>query len=60
MVGTADKACCAAETAPCTFAAEMPVLWPTAAACAAGPPALVLCGGEVNGVTVVANADAPA
>jgi hypothetical protein len=40
--------------------AAMPAASLTAASCAATPAALVVCGGELKGVTVEATAEAPA
>src|SRR5262249_33887302 len=59
-LGTAESACCADETALCTFPAAVAPAWVTAAAWAASPPELVLDDGGVNGVSDVAAADAAA
>jgi hypothetical protein len=56
-VGTAEVSC---DSTACVFAADVPLAWATAAACPASPPGLVVGAGGVNGVSVVACADAPA
>ena len=59
-LGTAESACCADEIALCTLPAGVALAWAAAAAWFACPPELVLDGGELNGVSDVAVADAPA
>src|ERR1700677_2659885 len=44
-VGTADNVCCTDATEFCTWPADVPVTWATAAACAADPPGVVFCRG---------------
>jgi hypothetical protein len=59
-LGTAAIACGAFDKVLYTFPTEMPAACAAAAAWAASPPGLVFCDGDVNGVSVVANADAAA
>ncbi len=47
---------CSSDTTDCALPAEVAAACPTDAAWAASPPALVICGAEVNGVTLVAAA----
>jgi hypothetical protein len=56
--GSEDTTC---DSVDCTPALDdVPVAWATAPAWLAAPPALVVCGGELNGVTVAAAAEEPA
>jgi hypothetical protein len=57
-LGTVETTC---DSVDCTPALDdVPVAWATAPAWLAAPPALVVCGGELNGVTVAAAAEEPA
>src|ERR1700722_3089537 len=58
VLGTVETTC---DSVDCTPALDdVPVAWATAPAWLAAPPALVVCGGELNGVTVAAAAEEPA
>jgi hypothetical protein len=57
-VGTAEVS---SDSTVCVLVAvDVAVAWATAAAWPLSPPGLMLCGGGVNGVSVVADADTPA
>jgi hypothetical protein len=58
VLGTVETTC---DSVDCTPALDdVPVAWATAPTWLAAPPALVVCGGELNGVTVAAAAEEPA
>src|ERR1700739_3524285 len=57
-MGTAEVSC--DSTVGVLVAADVPVAWASAAAWPPSRPGLVLCGGGVNGVSIVADADTTA
>jgi hypothetical protein len=56
-VGTAEVSW---DSVVCALPADVPAAWVTATVWSANPAGLVVCAGGVNGVTVVAAAEAPA